>query len=522
MRYIEGEDRNQKVLMPDVLDDYISDSNPVRVIDAYVDSLDLEKLGIGALSNETGRPPYSPRLMLKFYLYGYFNRIRSSRRLEKEAHRNIELMWLLNKLAPDHKTIANFRKDNANALKNVFRDFVQLCRKLGLYGGELMAIDGSKFLAVNSLDNNYNQEKLDDRIKRIDARLEKYLSEMNEADKEESDTPVLSGEDIAAAIKALSERKQAYEDMKAELKETGENQLSTTDPDARRMKRGNGASDICFNIQTAVDAKHKLIIEYEVTNQCLDKNLLAPVAISAKEALGVEEITALADTGYFVASDIAKCLVNGINPHVSTDLESITICVPVHEDEANEPGDFDNQGKNIFIEERNVGICPMGNILYPKSYRSSKDAGIYSNRKACKGCPRRNLCKEYDKELQVKMLPSEFTKVHDINGLYIKQITYKPDKSLLKKRKEIVEHPFGTIKRSMDSEYCLMKGIDNVRGEFALTFLAYNMKRAINILGVAKLIQVIRDNAFFYLFFGDGFQISCSISISFRKLTRIA
>jgi len=501
MRYIEGVDRNQIVLMPDVLDDYILDSNPVRVVDAYIDSLDLEKLKIGALHNDTGRPPYDPKLMLKLYVYGYFNKIRSSRKLEKEAGRNVELMWLLNKLVPDHKTIANFRKDNADALKNVFRDFVRLCRKLGLYGGELMAIDGSKFSAVNSLDNNYNQEKLDDRIKRIDAKLEKYLSEMNDADREESDSPVLSQEQIAAAIKELAERKQVYEGMKSKLGETGENQISTTDPDARRMRQGNGASDVCFNVQTAVDAKNNLIIDYEVTNQCNDKNLLASMAVSAKDALGVDEITALADTGYFVASDIAKCLANGIIPHVSTDLESITLCMPVRENEANEPINFDNQGKNIFIEDRNVGICPMGNILYPCSYRSSKRVGIYSNKKACKDCPHRDSCKEYDKELQVKMIPSEFTVEYDTDGLHVKQIVYKPDKTLLKRRKAIVEHPFGTVKRSMDSAYCLMKGLEHVRGEFALTFLAYNLKRAINILGTEKLIEAIRDNSPSFQFF---------------------
>jgi transposase len=500
MRYIEGVDRNQRVLLPDVLDDFISETNPARVIDAYVDSLDLHSLGIGTLSNETGRPPYNPRHMLKLYVYGYMNKIRSSRRLEREAHRNVELMWLLDKLVPDHKTIANFRKDNAGGLKNVFRDFVQLSRQLGIYGGELMAIDGSKFSAVNSLDSNYSKEKLDDRIRRIDARLEKYLSELDNADNEETDSPSLSREEIAAAVKELADRKRVYGDMLADLAETGDNQLSTTDPDSRRMKQGNGGSDVSFNVQTAVDAKHNLVIDYEVSNQCNDKNLLAPMAISANEALGADGITALADTGYFVASDIAECLANGITPHVSTDLGSITMCVPTQEDEVKEPGCFDNRGKNIFIRERNIGVCPMGNILYPNSYRPSKGAGIYSNKKACKVCPRRESCKEYDRELQVKMSPSDFTKEHDADGLRIKQITYEPDKELLKRRKAIAEHPFGTVKRGMDSGYCLMKGIDNVRGEFALTFLAYNMKRAINILGVKEIIRVIRGGTPSYRF----------------------
>jgi transposase len=482
-------------MLPDVLDDYISENNPVRVIDIFIDSLDLRDMKIGAHDNETGRPPYNPKDTLKLYVYGYFNKIRSSRRLEKEAARNVELMWLLNRLTPDHKTIANFRKNNAKALKNVFREFVQLCKRLDLYGNELMAIDGSKFSAVNSLDNNFNQQRLEDRIKRIDEKLEKYLSELNDNDIVESDDQPLTQEEILAAIKELQERRQKYDDMNSELAETGEAQISITDPDAKRMKTGNGAKDVCFNVQTAVDDKNKMIIEYEVTNSCTDKNLLAKTAISAKEALGVEEIDAVADTGYFVATDLVECMLNGIQPHVSSEHENITMCLPVSNEEINEPVDFNNQGKNVFIKERNVGICPMGNILYPQSYRKSKGATIYSNRKACKECPHRDRCKEYDKELQIKMPSSEFTKEYNADGLHVKQITYAPSKEFLTKRKSIVEHPFGTIKRNMDSGYCLMRGLENVQGEFALTFLTYNLKRAINILGVHNIIQALKGES---------------------------
>jgi transposase len=492
MKYIEGRNRNQHILLPDILDDYVAEENPVRVIDAYVDSLDLRGLKIGAHDNETGRPPFNPKDMLKLYIYGYFNRIRSSRRLECEANRNVEVMWLLNKLTPDHKTIANFRKNNAKGVKSVFRDFLQLCKRLGLYGNELMAIDGSKFMAVNSLENNYNHEKLDDRIRRIDEKLEKYLSELDENDRGETEGSKLTREEIAAVISALSERKEKYEGLKGELDQSGETQISTTDPDAKRMKRGDGASDICYNIQTAVDAKHKLMIEYEVTNQCNDKNLLAPMAIAAKEALGVENIAAAADTGYFIATDIAECMINGISPHVSSEHESVTLCIPVCENEANAPKDFDNQGKNVLIKECNVGICPLGNILYPRSYRASTGSAVYSNPKVCRVCTHRERCKEYDRELKVKMPRTEFTKEYNTQGLHIKQVTYAPDKKLLKKRKEIVEHPFGTVKRGMDTTYCLMKGIGNVCGEFALTFLTYNLKRAINILGVRGILQAIR------------------------------
>jgi len=493
MRYIEGLDRNQRDMLPEFLEDYVSDNNPVRVIDAFVDSLDLEQHGIGAHHNKTGRPPFSPWVLLKLYIYGYFNNIRSSRRLEKETKRNIELMWLLNKLTPDHMTIARFRSDNKDALNYVFRDFVKLCQKLNLYGSELVAIDGSLFAAVNSLENNFNKAKLEDRIKNIDEKIVDYLSDMDAADREELDDPELSREEIAEAILAASERRRKYESMLATLDETGETQLSTTDPDARRMKRKHSASDVCYNIQTAVDEKNKMIVEFEVTNHNSDANLMSPMAVSAKEALGADELVVLTDNGYFSATDIAKCIAAGITPHVSTDDDkSFTMCIPAQEGESvGEPKNFDNKGKNVFVEERNIGLCPMGVILYPRSYRKAKGAGVYSNKKACKICPHTKDCKNYDKELLVLMRPSDFKNDYDTDGLRVKQITYKPDKKLLKKRKEIVEHPFGTIKRSMNSAYCLLKGIQKVRGEFSLTFLVYNMRRAINILGIDEILKAI-------------------------------
>jgi transposase len=251
MRYIEGNDRYQKMLFPDVIDEYISEENPVRVIDAYIDRLKLHELDFKLRNNETGRPSYNPKDMLKLYVYGCFNRIRSSRRLETETQRNIEVMWLLNKLSPDHKTIARFRKDNRKALKNVFRDFVKLCVKLGLYGKELIAVDGSKFKAVNALENNFGHKKLDDRIKRIDEKLEQYLAELDKNDQDDMDAPKHTKAEISAMISELSARKQGYEEIRAHLNETGQTQISTTDPDAKRMNHSNGLSELCYNIQTA-------------------------------------------------------------------------------------------------------------------------------------------------------------------------------------------------------------------------------------------------------------------------------
>jgi len=496
-KYIEGSDRYQQVLFPDVIDDYITKENPVRVIDAYIDGLPVGKLGFRAEPCATGRPSFDPKDMIKLFLYGYFNRVRSSRRLETETTRNVELMWLIKKLSPDHKTIARFRKDNAGALKNIFRDFVKLCQKLGLYGNELAAIDGSKFRAVNSTDNNFDRKKLEDRIRRIDEKLEQYLAELAENDEAEAENTQHTKEEIAAMVSALGDRKQGYELMAKQLEEGGKTQISTTDEDARRMKVAGGGSEVSYNIQTAVDAKHKLIITYDVTNRCNDKNLLAHMAKSAKETLGVDELTVLADAGFFVPTDIAECIRDGITPHVSSKHESITICVPASEEEAAEPGNepraFNNPGKPVFIKDRNIGLCPMGQIFYPKSYSKCRGAAVYSNAKACRNCPQRAACASYyDRELKVTMPKSAFTKDCDDQGLHVKQVTVTADKALLRRRKEIVEHPFGTIKRHMATDHCLLKGIEKVAGEFALTFLAYNLKRAINILGVCRLLQAVR------------------------------
>lgn len=491
MKYIEGQDRFQKTYFPDVIDDYIPLESPVRVIDAFVDNLDFEKLGFQSEAKGTGRPSYNPRDMLKLYIYGYFNKIRSSRKLETETCRNIELIWLLSKLTPDHKTISEFRKKNKKFLKNVFRSFVQLCIKLDLYGKELVAIDGSKFRAVNSLDRNFNQKKLEDRIKRIDEKLEQYLLELNQNDETECDAPKHTKEEIAEAISELTDRKQYYQDMKVELDESGQTQISVTDPEAKRMKQSDGSSGVCYNIQTSVDDKHNLIVDYDVTNNCNDKNLLAPMAESSKEVLGVEELAALADTGYFVATDISECLTNGIAPHVSSEYESITLCIPCSAEQANEPFEFENKGKNVYIKDRNIGICPLGQTLYPERYSKSRKAAQYRNPGACKNCPRRQKCSEYERKLERQIPESEFSTEYDDKGLYFRQITYSADKALLYRRKAIVEHPFGTIKRGMDSAYCLLKGIDKVAGEFALTFLVYNLKRVINIVGVPRLMDAI-------------------------------
>ena len=493
MKYIQGKDRLQKTMFPDLIDDYIEDGNPVRFIDAFVNSLNLKDLGFKYSDSNNGRPPYNPTDILKLYIYGYFNKIRSSRKLETETKRNIELMWLLNKLSPDHKTISRFRKDNATVLKNVFRSFVDLCLELKLYGKELIAIDGSKFKAVNSVDNNFSDKKLTFRIKRIDEQLEKYLSLLDDNDAVELDSPTMTKEEISNIILSLNKKKRKFEDMKTKLEETGETQISLTDPDSKRMKTASNTSEVSYNIQSAVDDKHKLVLDYEVTNSCNDRNLLFPMAKKAKKILNQEELTVVADKGYFVATDIVKCINENITAHVSNKNENISMCI-LSDDKQNHIGEWqDFRGESVYFKEHNLGVCSMGQVLYPRGYLKNEKAAVFSNAAACKNCIHHDKCIKTFKRLKVKMPKESFSQKYDEENLFLKQITYSPDKNILKRRKAIVEHPFGTIKRHLNSGYCLLKGLKNVQGEFALTFLAYNLKRVINMLGVDTLIREIQS-----------------------------
>lgn len=297
MPFISGTSREEVVLFPEALDDYITPENPVRFIDAFVASLDLAELGFTrATPAATGRPAYDPADMLKLYVYGYLNRVRSSRLLEREAGRNVEVMWLLAKLAPDFKTIADFRKDNLTAIKAVCRKFTLLCKKLQLFGGELVAIDGSKFRAVNSRKRNFNQQKLERSIKMIDEKIAAYLTQMDHEDAQQRAVKLPTAEELKHKIQQLEERKQRYQSLQEQLAESGEKQVSLTDPDSRSMPVGQ-TTEVSYNVQTAVDAKHKLIVEHEVTNAVTDREQLAAMATKAKDVVGVEQLEVVADMG---------------------------------------------------------------------------------------------------------------------------------------------------------------------------------------------------------------------------------
>jgi NACalpha-BTF3-like transcription factor len=415
------------------------------------------------------------------------NKVRSSRRLEKETKRNVEVMWLLGKLTPDHKTIANFRSENAAAMKGVFRDFTKLCLKLGLYGKELAAIDGSKFKAVNSIDRNLSVTELNERVKHLTVRIDEYMQQLNEADAaEEIADKTISAEDIKAVVDRLGARRKTYESYLGELSANGETQKSLTDSDARLMKDAKGF-DVSYNVQISVDSKHKLIAEFGVSNDGNDMKQLNGMAAATAEILEVPTITASADAGYNNPSEIAKCIESGITPQVSG--SEGTMCIPCHEHEAETVQSHEN-GKAVFIKERNVVICPMGNILLPKYYKNSGRAAVYYNYTACNNCTQK-CTKVKFRQFAARMKKTEFTKEYNIEGLYIKQIHIKPDPEITTRRKELAEHPFGTLKRAMDAGYLLTKGLKKVTGEFSLAFLAYNLKRVINIIGVKALIEAV-------------------------------
>ena len=492
MDFIYGEDREQTLLLPDSIEDYIGENNPVRVIDAYINGLDLLSLGfLGAELKETGRPPYNPKDLLKLYVYGYMNRIRSSRRLEIETRRNLEVLWLLGKLSPDHKTIARFRQEHTKALKNVFCDFTRLCVKLELYGKELLAIDGSKFKAVNSRKRNFTKKQIQDKIHKTTEKIDEYLRELERNDAAES--PVSSEktkDEITKIISDLKECKTRYQGYADELERTGEKQKSLTDGDSRLMTTNSAKMDVCYNVQTAVDAKNKLIVEFEVSNQGNDKNFITPMVKSSMELLETEKITAVADAGYESIGDILSAKSQGIDVHVAgTDFD---VCVPADGGEQAEIRSH-HQGRCVYIKERNIALCPMGNILYPTGHKKRKQGmGVFYNYQACQQCSCKCTTDARGRfQYQVPMAVQEFSKEYNDKGLVVKQIRIAPNIALIKQRKAIVEHPFGTIKRSMEAGYCLTKGLRKVPGEFALTFLAYNLKRAINTLGCAKLIAAM-------------------------------
>jgi transposase len=474
MGFVQGVHRNQVVMFPESLDEYIADDNPVRFIDAFVDSLDLQALGFErAVPEERGRPPYHPGDMLKLYVYGYLNRVRSSRRLEREAQRNVEVMWLLGKLAPDFKTIADFRRDNGRPILAVFREFTVLCRKLELFGGQLVAIDGSKFKAVNSRDRNFTKGKLERLNRRAEEKIKRYLEELDKADKEEQDNEKPTAEELQQKIEWLRGRKKEYTELRERMDQTGEVQVSLTDPDARSMVLGtNRGTKVAYNVQISVDAKHKLIVDHEVTNERNDKNQLSSMAIRAKEALEVRSLDVVADQGYCSREEIKSCVDGGVVPHIQN------------------PPTSENRGVYARGEFRydagnDCYWCPAGKALrfsYQTTHRGQEVRDYIAQE--CDACGLRVKCTRRKGGRQIQRWVDE-----ELLEDMARRVHAEPDK--VKRRKSIVEHPFGTMKRSMDQGYFLTRRLPGVRTEASLTMLAYNIKRAVRLKGVHELIAAL-------------------------------
>lgn len=480
MSYIEGVARNQIILFPEKIDDYIREENPVQFIDAFVDSLDLKTLGFNhAQHGETGRPPYHPADMLKLYLWGYLNRVRSSRSLEKESHRNLEVMWLLKKLTPDFKTIADFRKDNKEAIKKVCREFTLLCKHLELFGGELVAIDSSKFRAVNSKKRNFNRAKLEKRIMEIEESIERYFKELEDNDDKEASLEAVKAEELKAKLQWLKEKGEEYRALLKRLIDSGEGQISLTDPDSRAMLN-NQKIEVCYNVQTTVDSKYKLIIDHEVTNEGTDYDYLSKMALRAKETLGVEKLEVLADKGYYDAEEIKKCVDQGIIPYIPGK-ES-------HKHAGRElPQTPFPESKFRYDREKDCYICPQGSELTFRGEREQhgRVMKIYRG-EDCLGCAFRAQCTTHPQGRTISRW--EYEEV-----LENMRQRVESNRAKVKMRQWFSEHPFGTIKRAWNNGYMLMRGLDKVGGETSLTVIAYNMKRAINILGVQCLISAVKQ-----------------------------
>lgn len=473
-RFIEGESRTQSTLLPEVLDDYIAEANPVRVVDVFVDELDLGQMGFDGIEPAaTGRPAYHPAVLLKLYIYGYLNRIQSSRRLEREAQRNVELMWLTGRLTPDHKTIANFRKENGKAIRSVCRQFVVLCQRLGLFSDALVAIDGSKFKAVNNRDRNFTAAKLQRRMQEIEASIERYLVEMDTADRQEPAIAEAKTTRLKDKVVALKEQMKKLKVIEAELNEAPDQQISLTDPDARSMKtRGTGI--VGYNVQTAVDAKHHLIVAHEVTNDGIDRSQLSSMAKQARTAIGSETLTVIADRGYFKGEEILACHEAGI----------VAIVPKTATSSAKAEGRFD-KADFIYDASTNEYRCPAKQRL---AWRFARvEGGLMMNRYWSSACPQ---C-----AIKAQCTPSDYRRVSRWEHQAVldemeHRLDLAPDSMRI--RRQTVEHPFGTIKSWMGSTHFLTKTLDRVSTEMSLHVLAYNLKRVMRILGNGALMGVMR------------------------------
>jgi transposase len=469
--FIQGDDRHQATLFPESLDEYVAEDSTVRVIDVFVDGLDISGLGFKVEPAVTGRPAYHPRTMLKLYIYGYLNRVQSSRRLEREAQRNVELMWLTGRLAPDFKTIADFRRDNGEAIRLVCREFVMLCRKLNLFADAFVAIDGSKFKAVNNRDKNFTRAKMKRRLAEVEASIERYLSELGEADRQEPATD--KTQRLSDKIAAMKQEMSRLKKLEARMLEAPDKQVSLTDPDARSMNaRGSGI--VGYNVQSAVDTQHHLIVAHEVTNVGSDRRQLTRMADKAREAIGINDLHVVADRGYYRGEELRSCEQTGITAYVPNSATSGNKA----------KGQFD-RSEFRYIADDDEYECPAGERLV--RHMSRHQDGKLMHRywtSVCGRCPMKSQCTDGN-ERRVSRWEHE-----DVLERAHKRLDEHPD--VMRLRRATVEHPFGTLKAWMGVTHFSMKRLKHVNTEMSLHVLAWNIKRVINLIGTRQLIAAIQ------------------------------
>jgi len=474
---LRGADRGQSTLLPECLDDWISEDNPVRAIDIFVDELDLADLGFGRVDPKaTGRPAYHPSVLLKLYIYGYLNRVQSSRRLEREAGRNLEVMWLLGRLVPDDKVIADFRKDNGPAIRKVCARFVELCREMGLLAKASVAIDGSKFKAVNNRDRNFTRAKVERRRAQLEESVARYLSQLDTADRQEpSEVLALKTTRLKEKLAKLESEMQRLKAIEAKMRALPDQQISLTDPDSRSMATsGRGSGVVGYNVQVAVDTEHHLIVMHEVTNVGTDRSQLAHVAKETKAALECESLDVVADRGYFNGEEILACHEAGI---------TVTLPKPMTSGAKSE-GRFGKQDF-VYLPYEDVYRCPAGERL---TYRYTNVENGQTLRRywtnVCRTCTLKHRCTT-GKERRITRWEHE----HVLEAV---QQRLDENPQAMRVRRETVEHPFGTIKARMGATHFQMKTLPKVAAEMALTVLAYNLTRVMNIMGIEPLIAAIR------------------------------
>ena len=477
-RFVEGADRGQSTLFPECLEDWVGEDNPVRLIDVFVDNLDLADLGFSGVEPQaTGRPSYHPAVLLKLYIYGYLNAVQSSRRLEREAGRNVEVMWLTRRLVPDHKTIADFRKDNGPAIRRVCARFVELCRRMGLLAHASVAIDGSKFKAVNNRDRNFTEGKMKRRMAQIEESVARYLHQLDSADRQErSKANVMRIHRLYEKMAKLQEEMRRLEAIEKQRLAEPDQQISFTDPDARSMATsGRGSGVVGYNVQASVDTKHHLIVAHEVTTSGSDRSQLAPMSELTKKVLGVDKLDVVADRGYYASEQILECAEAGVS-----------VTLP-------KPQTSNNKLKGLFVKAdfryiaaEDMYMCPAGEALLFVSHKRETD-GLSLRRYATPAC---SMCK-----LRKRCTTSSHRSIARWEHEHVlEDVQRRLDENpqAMRIRRETVEHPFGTIKARMGATHFLMKRLKNVKTEMALAVLAYNLTRVMNIIGIKPLMQAIR------------------------------